>query len=185
MNPSDIESIEPFKLDLPKSLLRYEKSPERNVVITKFHTGGRAFLLRFEGYISTNGINDKEFTRPNGEKQVTFSIGIELSSELVEAFTKLQKNLEDFLGKENADFEVIDLVKDMDKIYIKLKVDRSGKTFTCPTNLKLSPRNYSEAAVAQKLTFIGELGGYFNLADKKAGLMLTPRRLLFDEVFDP
>lgn len=184
-SPNDIVSIEPFKLDLPKAIIRYDSKPEKNIVISKLRTEGRPFLLRFTGEMATNGINDKEFDKPNGTKQVTFSIGIQLDDTLVDSFARFHQDLVDHLHADFADFEVLDLIKDSDKIYVKLKVDRSGKTFTCPTNLKISPKNYSEAATAQSVTFIGELGSYFNLAEKKAGLMLTPRRILFDDDGEP
>jgi hypothetical protein len=79
------------------------------------------------------------------------------------------------------DWELTRFVKD-DKLYIKLKViDR--KRFAVLTNIKLDPKKLGDSGLyrGQRVSVFGELGVYFNLPDKKAGITFAARKLVFEK----
>lgn len=168
--------LELFKFDYFKYEDQYKSNPNKRIAVAKVRAGGKPFLLKISGEITTSGINDSEFGEGKNKRTV-YSIGVRLEDDEVEAiqsFSSIFKSLPE-------DTEIADLVKDSEKIYLKLKTDRTGKSFDFKTNINITPKKLSEATDATTLSAVCELGVYVNYADNKAGFTLTPRRIMFDE----
>ncbi len=173
-----------FSYDKVKS--KYESGGAKNrLAIAKFRYDEKPLKFIVEGRLSTNGINVAEFGEGKNKRQV-YSFGFIADDE--DAFHDTLDSLSDELLSyvsegDRDDYEILKLVKD-DKIYVKLKPAEDRKSFITKCNLNLNPRKIQDAPLTtdQKVKLQVELGAYFNLADNKAGLMLTPSRVdFFDE----
>jgi len=169
-----------FKLDLPKAIARFAKDENRFIHTAKTRVATKPFTFELQGDMCTAGINESEFGE--GKKKTTsYSIGISLEEPDVEFLNTLTTEFEDFCHAGGiTDIDISSPVRDDDRLYLKLKTDHSGKNFNFKTNINVTPKKYSEAANSDKLTFIGEITGWVNLESNKAGLSLTPKRVVFD-----
>lgn len=168
-----------IKFDLKTVLARHEAKPGRNIHMGKFIENKKSKIFTISGEICTNGIYQSEFL--NGKtKQTTFTVGILLTEENIALITSLLESLQNLVNTAEAAFEIQDIIKDDEKIYLKLKTDSSGKNFDFITNLAITPKKFSDASDAEQVTFIGEISTYFNLCDEKCGICLQPKAVLFD-----
>jgi hypothetical protein len=138
------------------------------------------FVLNFAGEICTAGVGASEFL--NGKKKTTsYSIGVELEDGNPEflIFRQIADLAKIEVEKISPDFEYSDLIKDDNKVYIKLKTDSTNRTFSTKTNLSINPKKYSESADYDTLAFTGDVQVWFNLDDLKYGISLTPKKLEF------
>ena len=175
LNPADEISIQ---ADLTKDQTRFSKDPKKFLAMAKVRSGKKNVTFEASGEICTAGISCTDFGTDK-KKKPSYSVGLLIENET--EFERLHKMLEDYCYstfKEN--WEVSEPVKD-EKLYIKLKLDGSGKKFAFKSNLSLTPKKFSDAANATNLHVEGEVQTWFNFADKKAGLIFSPKYLTFDE----
>ena len=180
--PSEIvkdENLAITNLDLVKALTKYEDTGKNWLSMASIRMGKNAFKLVLNGELTTNGITVSEFG-----KVMSYSFGFRFSDEEdLEAFEKLNEMIIRFLDDQNQksdDWDITNLVKD-DKIYIKLKTNHK-KTFQVLSNVKLDPKRLQDNGLyrGQKVEVVAEISVYFNLVDKKAGIVLGARKLTFD-----
>lgn len=172
-----------LKCDLTKAVKKFEKDASKFIHIGKIRCGDdNPFLLNFSGEICSAGIGANEFI--NGKKKTTtFSVGLEIEegsaevlifSQIAElAKTEIKKI---FLDEE---WEYSNLIKDDNKVYIKLKTDSTNRAFSTKTNLSINPKKYSESNDYDILSFSGDVQVWFNLEDQKYGITLSPKKLDF------
>lgn len=163
-------------VDLKKSIKRHEDDGKKFLVMGGFKAGKSAFKLLLEGELSTNGISVAEFDKTN-----FYSLGIQFDREEdLDSFAKFNNALAKFINDD--DWEISNLVKD-DKIYLKLKTNQKRNAFEVVSNIKLDPKRPQDSGLfrGQKVTVTAELGCYFNLNQKKAGLTLNVRKLNFEQ----
>lgn len=173
------ENLAITNLDLVKALTKYEDTGKNWLSMASLRIGKNAFKLILNGELTTNGITVSEFG-----KVMSYSFGFRFDDEdNLEAFDKLNEMIINYLDDQNQksdDWDITNLVKD-DKIYIKLKTNHK-KTFQVLSNVKLDPKRLQDNGLyrGQKVEVVAELSVYFNLLDKKAGIVLGPRKLTFD-----
>lgn len=163
-------------VDLKKAIKRYDDDGKKFLVMGGFKAGKSVFKLLLEGELTTNGISVSEF-----DKTTFYSIGIQFDREEdLDAFAKFNSALIKFINDD--DWDISNLVKD-DKIYLKLKTNQKRNAFEVVSNVKLDPKRPQESGLfrGQKVVVTAELGCYFNLNQKKAGLTLNIRKLKFEQ----
>ena len=182
LTPSALASQKNLKIvniDLNKAMTRHADTGKGFIAMGTFRINKNAFKLVLKGELTTNGVAVNEFNKtPN------YSLGIQFDEEKdLEAFEKLNDLLAQFLDSFLPDTEEWDLnrVVKEDRIYLKLKTD-AKKNFQFTSNVKLSPKNLSDSGLfrGQKVEVTAEIAPYFNFADKKAGLSISPRSIKFD-----
>jgi hypothetical protein len=182
LTPADAvsdENLQIVNLDLNKALAKYEDTGKGWLTMASLRINKSAFKLLLTGELTTNGISCTEFG-----KVMSYSFGFRFENEDdLQAFEKLNELIISFLEAQNqtiAEWDITNVVKD-DKIYIKLKTNQK-KTFQVLSNVKIDPKRLQDSGLyrGQKVEVVAELGIYFNLNDKKAGITLSPRRLSFD-----
>ena len=180
--PSEIvkdENLSITNVDLIKSLTKFEDTGKNWLSMGNIRMGKNAFKLVMAGELTTNGITTSEFG-----KVMSYSFGFRFDNEEdLEAFNKLNELIIQFIEDQNQkadEWDITNIVKD-DKIYIKLKTNHK-KTFQVLSNVKLDPKRLQDNGLyrGQKVEIVAELSVYFNLLDKKAGIVLGPRKLTFD-----
>lgn len=171
-----------LKTDLVKANTKFEKDATKFINMAKVRcSNDNPFLLNFSGEICSAGIGANEFV--NGKKKTTsYSIGVELeegSAEMMifRQIAELAKTEIKRISTE--EWEYSDLIKDDNKVYIKLKTDSTNRAFTTKTNLSINPKKYSESNDYDILAFSGDIQVWFNLDDHKYGITLTPKKLEF------
>ena len=173
------ENLQIANLDLAKAAAKYEDTGKGFLAMGALRLGKSAFKTVLKGELTTNGIACNEFN-----KVFNYSLGLQFESEAdLEAFQKLNDFIIKFLETQNQktdDWELTNVVRD-DRIYIKLKTNQK-KAFQVLSNVKLDPKKLQDTGLyrGQKVEVIAELGIYFNLVDKKAGVTISPRRITFE-----
>jgi len=167
--PTTDITIAPLNFDLLKK--KYEEGG-RSLTVSKFKSGNTAVSACFSGQIFTNGLNYKEFD--DGGK--SYTLGMEISDEVLKALKHYEAALVAF-GPEGFTFEP--LVKGEGVIFLKFKVDGSGKHFAFKSNLKLTTKNYSEISQCSQVTVTVEVSAYFNFVIKKMGIYFTVKDTVF------
>lgn len=170
-----------FKIDLAKEFRLFEKNEKKFITMTKLRSGKNITTSTFRGELCTAGINTTEFLNADESKRQVYSVGMTLEEGAEEVLEDIQSILTRTCQTHSDDWEMTDLVKEDSKLFIKIKPDGSGKGFNFKSNLKLTPKQFSDASMASRLTFHGEIVAWFNFRDKKCGLTLAPKSLLFDE----
>lgn len=171
-----------LKCDLTKAVKKFEKDASKFIHMGKIRCGNdNPFLLNFSGEICSAGIGANEFT--NGKKKTTtFSVGLEIeegSGEML-IFSQIADLAKTEIKKiSSEEWEYSNLIKDDNKLYIKLKTDSTNRAFSTKTNLSINPKKYSESNDYDILSFSGDAQVWFNLDDQKYGITLTPKKLEF------
>lgn len=180
--PSEIvqdENLAITNLDLSKALTKYEDTGKNFLAMGSVRINKNSFKLVLIGELTTNGITSGEFG-----KVISYSFGFRFDNEEdLQAFEKLNEMIIKFLEDQNQkpdDWDLTNIIKD-DKIYIKLKTNHK-KTFQVLSNVKLDPKRLADSGIyrGQKVEVVAELSVYFNLLDKKAGIVLGARKLTFE-----
>jgi hypothetical protein len=170
-----------LKCDLAKAGKKYEKDSSRFIAMAKVrNSDDTPFAFNFGGEICTAGISTNEFT--NGKKKtLTYAVGVELEdhSQQHMIFKQIVELAQAELAKLSLNFEYVDLIKDDNKLFIKLKTDSTNKVFSTKTNLSITPKKYSETHDYDQLRFSGEIQVWFNFDDEKYGISLVPKKLEF------
>ena len=177
---ADDKTLAIYNVDIKKSLANYEDTGKNFLAMGTFKIDNAPFKVVLRGELTTDGITTAEFN-----KTPSYSFGLRLeSNDDLEAFEHVTNKVVEFIGETvegGEDWELTRFVKD-DKLYIKLKaVDR--KRFSVISNVKLDPKKLGDSGLfrGQKVTVTGELGVYFNLVDKKAGITFAARKLSFEK----
>lgn len=182
LSPTQIaqhKSLRIANIDLKKSLSNYEDNGKSFLAMGAFKVEKTSIKIVLKGELTTDGITSAEFN-----KTPAYSFGLRLeNNDDLEAFDVLSDKITEFITDSNMDddWELTRFVKD-DKLYIKLKViDR--KRFAVLTNIKLDPKKLGDSGLyrGQRVSVFGELGVYFNLPDKKAGITFAARKLVFEK----
>ena len=180
--PSEIikdENLQITNLDLIKALTKFEDTGKNWLSMGSLRSNKNAFKLILTGELTTNGVTVSEFG-----KVTAYSFGFRFDDEEdLQAFEKMNELIIRFLDDQNQksdDWDITNIVKD-DKIYIKLKTNHK-KTFQVISNVKIDPKRLQDSGLyrGQKVEIIAEVSVYFNLTDKKAGIVLGARKLTFD-----
>lgn len=181
-SPSEIvkdDDLQITNLDLVKALTKYEDTGKNWLSMASLRIGKNSFKLVMAGELTTNGITTAEFG-----KVISYSFGFRFNDEDdLQAFEKLNDLIIQYLEDQNQkvdEWDITNLVKD-DKIYIKLKTNHK-KTFQVISNVRIDPKRLQDAPLfrGQKVEVIAEVSIYFNLVDKKAGIVLGARKITFD-----
>lgn len=173
------ENLTITNIDLIKALTKYEDNGKNWLSMGSLRMGKNAFKLVLTGELTTNGVTASEFG-----KVMAYSFGFRFDHEEdLEAFQKFNDLIIQFIEDQDQkvdDWDLTNIVKD-DKIYIKLKTNHK-KTFQVISNVKIDPKRLADSGLyrGQKVEVIAEVSVYFNLLDKKAGLVLGPRKITFD-----
>jgi hypothetical protein len=173
--PSEFpETLTIANVDLTKAITKYEDNPKNFIAMGLFRDGKKSFKTSLVGELSTNGLYASEFG-----KKTSYSFGISLSEEDLEAIQKLNDTIESFINDDT--WEIVNIIKD-DKIYIKLKPNTKNNAFMVISNVKLNPLKFQESGLfrGQRVDVTCELGVYFNIPEKKAGITISARRLEFE-----
>lgn len=180
LKPSEIVALPDLavaNVDLGVAIKKYEETGKNFIAMGSFKNGSAPIKVLFRGELTTEGVLVSEFNKiPN------YSFGFRFeSADDLEAFDVYTELLDKFLkANGGSEYELSQIVKD-DKLYIKLKVI-DKKKFGILSNVKLDPKKLGDSGLyrGQGVTILGELGVYFNLLDKKAGITFSARRLTFD-----
>lgn len=173
------KSLRIANVDLKKSLANYEDNGKNFLAMGTFKVEKNPIKIVLKGELTTDGITSAEFN-----KTPSYSFGLRLeNNDDLEAFETLSDKIIDYIndGNSDDDWELTRFVKD-DKLYIKLKViDR--KRFAVLSNIKLDPKKLGDSGLyrGQRVSVFGELGVYFNLPDKKAGITFAARKIMFEK----
>lgn len=160
-------------IDLPKLIGIYEEKKGKELATTRFKSKGTRVTAQFTGNIFTNGINYKEFE--NGGK--AYTIGLEVEESFLQALEEYEKLLTEYAPE---DFQLESMVKNDDHVFIKCKVDGSGKHFAFKSNLKITPKNYSEVSTCSTLQCTVDISAYFNLSTKAMGIYFSLKDTKFE-----
>ena len=164
-----------YKVDLAKDQEKYKNDDSKFLTTGKLRSVKKLVTVNFSGEIFTSGIAVNEF---DGSK--SYSIGVCLDEETIPHFETLLKMLEDTVESSDGDWECIDPLKDDEKIYLRCKIDASGKNFKFRSNLKITPNKYSDVASVSTVHFEGEAAAWFNFAQMKCGISFSAKRIDFD-----
>jgi hypothetical protein len=173
------KSLHIANVDLKKSLSNYEDNGKSFLAMGAFKCEKTPIKIVLKGELTTDGITCAEFN-----KIPSYSFGLRLeNNDDLDAFEMLSEKITEFISDSNTDddWELTRFVKD-DKLYIKLKlIDR--KRFGVLSNIKLDPKKLGDSGLyrGQRVSVFGELGVYFNLPDKKAGITFAARKLAFEK----
>lgn len=165
-------------VDLEKSFAKFEDNDKNFLAMGSLKANKTSVKIMLQGELVTEGISGTDFG-----KTTSYSFGLRLeNSEDIDAFETLNEKLADYLHNANQkDWELSKLLRD-DRIYIKIKlVDK--KRFAILSNVKLDPKKLSDSGLyrGQKVTVHGELGVYFNIPEKKAGVTFSARKVNFEK----
>lgn len=149
------------------------KNGGKSITTSRFRHEGERLTIILGGQIFTNGINFREFD--DGSK--AYSIGIEISRDVVESLSEYEKAVVEFAPE---DFVFEPLVKMDDHLFLKLKLDGSGKHFAFKSNLKITPKNYSEVSMSSKVIVVAEVSAYFNFKSRKMGIYFAVKDTIFE-----
>ena len=173
------KSLHIANVDLKKSLSNYEDNGKSFLAMGAFKCEKTPIKIILKGELTTDGITCAEFI-----KIPSYSFGLRLeNNDDLDAFEMLSEKITEFISDSNTDddWELTRFVK-YDKLYIKLKlIDR--KRFGVLSNIKLDPKKLGDSGLyrGQRVSVFGELGVYFNLPDKKAGITFAARKLAFEK----
>jgi len=173
------KSLHIANVDLKKSLSNYEDNGKSFLAMGAFKCEKTPIKIILKGELTTDGITCAEFN-----KIPSYSFGLRLeNNDDLDAFEMLSEKITEFISDSNTDddWELTRFVK-YDKLYIKLKlIDR--KRFGVLSNIKLDPKKLGDSGLyrGQRVSVFGELGVYFNLPDKKAGITFAARKLAFEK----
>ncbi len=179
----DLADAKLHNFSYDKIKTKYENHGEKaRLAMAKFRYEDKPVKFVVEGRLSTHGINVSEFGEGKNKRAVySFGFVADDEDDFHATLDTLADSLLTVIPKcDREEFEVLKLVKD-DKIYVKLKPAEDKKSFITKSNVPLNPRKIQDAPLSQdqRVKLQVELGAYFNLADSKAGLMLTPSRVDF------
>lgn len=181
---SAISRITP-KLDLTEIYANFEVDPAKAIQYGNFSAGKflKPIPITIQGHVE-NGIITSEY---NGGK--SYTIGIKLDTDVVEAFETFEFNLEEIVRKENdkaasvGDFDSVweykPFIKD-NVLDIKLKMDRDGK-FKAAINRTFNMSDVSATYVPSntKVTVHGNLIWWANAESAILGASFTLKKMEF------
>lgn len=174
-----MESTAPSQIDVSAIALEVDLGEElaqaiadgKKLVTGELSANKRPVVLLLDGYLSTTGIQVDE-------KYGSHTIGFQFNENTeLEAFQKLLKFFDSL--PLDATWAVQDMVKNK-RLYLKLK--QKGNAYTAQSNIKLNPKNATNAPLArfQKVQVEVELHTYFGLDNKKCGFYFDIFNLTFD-----
>jgi hypothetical protein len=171
-----------FKVDLKKEIARHAAKPAKYLAMAPLKAGKSNVSFEVEGEICTAGISCTNFGSDKKQK-LSYSIGLAVEAE--ETFEPLFEKLKETCVTEEGEdeWDITEPLKD-GKLYLKLKLDGTGKKFAFKSNVPLTPKKFAEASNRTNLKVEGSVSAWFNLADKKAGLLFTPKHLTFNDDSD-
>lgn len=170
-----------IKSTLPKDLKKYETDQTKFLSMAKIRTmDDSQFVLKFSGEICTAGVGATDFGTGKSKK-TSYTIGIEIeeNSSTTAMFRQIEGLAKSEIEKYSPNYEYSSLIKDDNKLYIKLKADSQNRSFSCKTNISINPKKYSESNDYDTLSFTGEIQVWFNLDDEKYGISLIAKKLEF------
>lgn len=173
----------PDKFDFEKKQANAEAS-NRALIYEQYHHLGAPVKVQFEGTLSTNGVNQAVWGEGKG-KIVNYSLGVDIEGEegLIECLGSMKEDLLSYLPEDERDaYSLTDVVKS-NRLYLKLKLANSKKAFEVKSNVTLNPKKIETAKLSRgmRVKVQAEIGAYFQLSDKRAGITIKPVRLDFSE----
>jgi len=164
-------------IDFDQLEKKYEQAvaagkPGRFLATSRFKSGLLKVTAQFDAPFCTNGINYHEFD--DGKK--AYSLGVEVDLSIIDALKVYEDVIKNFAPD---DFIFDSCIKNDEQLYLKCKLSADGKQFAFKSNLKISPKNYAEVSTCSAVTATVDLSGYFNLKEKKMGIMFALRDTVF------
>lgn len=177
--PAALDAVDQTTLTL-LDLVKVEKAYETNkkkISFAPVKVGRKVVQLILNGSLTGENISVSSFD--DGAEAHT--IGFVFDSEddlaaLKELNTELFTHVNGFKEDE---WEIIETVKNDDKLYLKLKFDAKKTKYNFKSNVKLSPKTPTGADLHRHdaVSIAVEFSQYFNLDEKKCGLMFTVRNI--------
>lgn len=175
-SPSSIDptTITVGKFDLARKRTLFEKDSKNKIAHDSFKIDKKSVTIKFQAVTSSDQILVSKFG-------LSLPITIEDEKDL-EGITAFSEFIPAYLEKQNLpDWETTDIVKEDDKIFLKLKFD-SNKHPLFKSNIPISVKKPGDTAIHndQKVEVIATLKFYFNFEDEKAGATLNITHLNFE-----
>lgn len=183
--PSEIALRKPcIKLDIAKKIDQFEMDSKKyQMCFDYFRVGSSQFNIKFCGEVSTNGISVNEF-----DGVQNYSIGFVFADEEdIEGITALENVLADFLTlafKDHEEWTIVSPVKD-DKIYFKLKQKDGKNSFKSNIAIDLQKPENALIHIGENIDVTTSAAYYFHFGNKKCGVSLSPKTLVFEELKKP
>jgi hypothetical protein len=164
------------KYNFPRKQAAYLKDPKSNKLsCDSFKIAKKTAVIQFTAHLSSDQILVSEYG-------LSLPVTIENQDDLekIQAFTEFIPNylLEQ---KDTESWETSELVKDDDKIFLKLKFNKS-KQATFKSNLPINMKKPGDTRIHsdQKVEITATVKFYFNFEDEKAGVNLAVSNLNFE-----
>ena len=159
------------------------KNGEKKYYMVFLKNGKKPFKATIKGTLATDGINVKSFG-----KDTNYSFGFAPEEQDIEALNEIQKRAESEMKKGGfTDFEFSELVRDDDRMFIKLPLDGTKKKFTVKSNVKLDLKKLDDLDLyrEQGIEMVADIGIWYNIGDKKAGVYVKPTKINFEQDEQP
>lgn len=174
---AEFEQFENLNLkdyDYDKCVEEFAKNEKKLIRVFHYTVNKSNFQISMDGEVVTNGVSVTTWDNGN----TSYSLGVKFTNEVV--YEKLETLLLDAVAKVPTDWDVTPIIKE-EILYIKLKPKNDKKTFALKSNIKLEIKKIHEADITRgqevKATF--SVAMYFNMKQKKAGVVLTVTELIF------
>lgn len=180
LTPSEIvNSITDVSLtnfDFEKATNRFKRDESKFLALSLLKFKRNTAKVILTGELATGGVMVSEFEN----KSKAYSIALTLDQiEDHQAF----EELEDYLQKQipDGDYSLSSPARD-ERLYVKLKPAKDGKSFSVKNNLSLNPAKSENSGLyqGQKVEVTCQIGVYVNLKEKTAGLTITPLNIKFE-----
>lgn len=176
--PSDPAFKDQFTFTKP-DLAKIKADGKKDLAISTIKLGNRPAQLLLRGVLTTQGINKMESEW--GDK---YSFGLQFTEqEDADGIGAMLAKFEDHLGEiAEEEYELKDVFKDDDVVYLKVKTDKNQNAFTFASNYKLHPKKINPDIVRyMPIEVVAEPGAYINVKNQTAGLFFTVRQITFRE----
>lgn len=173
--PSEFTSdIKITNLDLQKAVEKFTSDSKYFIAMGVLKHENKTFQTVLNSEVFTNGLISTEFSG-----KVNYSLGLAVSEEDVKGLEILKDVLISFLNDQS--YEITNPVKD-EKLYLKLKSNFKNNGFNITSNVKMNPTKFQETGIfrGQQVQVVCDFSVYVNVKEKKAGVVITPRKLTFE-----
>jgi hypothetical protein len=173
ISPSNFTSaIKIMNLDLQKAITKFESDPKYFIAMGVLKIENKTFQTAINSEVFTNGILASEF-----DGKASYSLGLTVSEGDIQGFEILNDLLIAFIN--DTAYEITNPIKN-EKLYLKLKA--GNKSFNTVSNIKLNPAKFQDSGIyrGQPIQAICDFSVYVNVREKKAGIVVTPKKLIFE-----
>jgi hypothetical protein len=158
-----------------KKLASFESKPSNFLASTAFKLDKKPVNITFPAIL----ISDRIYCS-NEYKTESYSLSVELEDDqLLDQFSEISTIIADIVGDGWTQTEI---VKD-DKIYLKIKFNKNGKSPLFKCNVPMNSKKLSDVNIyqGQKVQVSASLKAYFNFEAKQCGSTIAISELLFEQ----